>query len=351
MKGRVIVRDRLDGRKAAALLEDGRLEDLLIDPPDGLDTAPEAVLCGVAGRPMKGQGGIFVELPQGRGFLRQAKGIRPGSKLMVQVSGYGDAAKALPLTTRVLLKGRHAIATPGAPGCNIARSIRDRETRAALQALADAEMAGAPADMGLILRSSAADAPEPEIRADIAAMRDLALSLIDRCAATADAPALLDAAPDAHSRAARDWADPQTAMPAPQQDGFAAHGVLELIAQLRSPQHSLPTGGSMVLEQTSALVAVDVNTGNDTSPAAGLKVNLAAARALPRALRLRGLGGQIAVDFAPMPRKDRQALEQALEAACRRDTSEITLAGWTPLGNFELHRKRDRLALHRLLPG
>ena len=350
MKGRMIVLDRVGGRKAAALLEDGRLEDLLIDPPDGLGTAPEAILCGFAGRPMKGQGGIFVDLPQGRGFLRQAKGVRPGTQLLVQVSGYGDPAKALPLTTRVLLKARHAIVTPGAPGCNIARSIRDRDTRAGLQALADAEMADTPEDMGLILRSSAATAPEPEIRADIVAMRDLALSLIARCDANSGTPALLRDAPDAHSLAARDWFDPHTEMPAPQQGGFDAHGVHEMIAQLRQPHEPLPTGGTMLLEQTSALVAVDVNTGADTSPAAGLKANLAAARALPRALRLRGLGGQVAVDFAPMPRKDRQALEQALDAACRRDASEITLAGWTPLGNFELQRKRDRMPLHRLIP-
>lgn len=350
MKGRIIALDRIAERKAAALIMDGHLEDLLIDPPDGLGTAPEAILRGVAGRPMKGQGGIFVDLPQGRGFLRQAKGIRPGTTLLVQVSGYGDPAKALPLTTRVLLKARHAIVTPGAPGCNIARSIRDSQTRAGLQALADAEMAEAPEDMGLILRSSAATAPVPEIRAQVAAMRDLAIALIDQCDAQAGAPALLRDAPDAHSLAARDWRDPQSEMPPEQQDSFAQHGVHDMIAQLRQPAEPLPTGGTMLLEQTSALTAVDINTGGDTSPAAGLKANLAAARILPRALRLRGLGGQVVVDFAPMPRKDRQALEQALDAACRRDASEITLAGWTPLGNFELQRKRDRMPLHRLIP-
>ena len=59
----------------------------------------------------------------------------------------------------------------------------------------------------------------------------------------------------------------------------------------------------MMIEPTRALVAVDVNTGPDTSPAASLKANIAAARDLPRQLRLRGLGGQVVVDFAPMPKK------------------------------------------------
>jgi Rne/Rng family ribonuclease len=97
-------------------------------------------------------------------------------------------------------------------------------------------------------------------------------------------------------------------------------------------------------------VAVDVNTGADTSPAAGLKANIAAARDLPRQLRLRGLGGQVVVDFAPMPKKDRGTLEQVLRAAFRAEGGETVLAGWTPLGLYELQRRRDRLPLSALLP-
>jgi Rne/Rng family ribonuclease len=105
----------------------------------------------------------------------------------------------------------------------------------------------------------------------------------------------------------------------------------------------------MVIEPTRALIAVDVNTGGDTSPAAGLKANLAAARALPRAMRLSGLGGQVVVDFAPMPKNDRRRLEDALKAAFRKDGAETALAGWTPLGNFELQRKRDRVPLSEVM--
>ena len=129
------------------------------------------------------------------------------------------------------------------------------------------------------------------------------------------------------------------------------HGIPEMIDAVLVPEVPLPGGGHMVIELTRALVAVDVNTGADTSMAAGLKANVAAARELPRQLRLRGLGGQVTVDFAPMPKKDRSALEQQLRAAFRGEAAETSLAGWTPLGNFELQRKRDRVPLMQVLAG
>ena len=101
----------------------------------------------------------------------------------------------------------------------------------------------------------------------------------------------------------------------------------------------------MYVEATRALVAVDVNTGNDTSPSAALKANLAASRALPRALRLRGLGGQIVVDFVSMSKAHRKQVEQSLRAAFKADPIETSLVGWTQMGLFELQRKRERLPL------
>ena len=80
-------------------------------------------------------------------------------------------------------------------------------------------------------------------------------------------------------------------------------------------------------------------------PAAALKANIAAARDLPRQLRLRGLGGQVVVDFAPMPKRDRATVEQVLRAAFKGEAAETSLAGWTALGLYELVRKRDRLPL------
>lgn len=92
-----------------------------------------------------------------------------------------------------------------------------------------------------------------------------------------------------------------------------------------------------------------MNTGPDASPAAGLKANIALAKVLLRALRVRGLGGQIVVDFAPSPKKERRQIETALRNAIKADGVETSMAGWTVLGNFELQRKRERIPLRESL--
>ena len=145
----------------------------------------------------------------------------------------------------------------------------------------------------------------------------------------------------------REWSAPDSTDA--EAGSFARHGVLEMIDGLRRPEIGLESGARLFVEATRALVAVDVNTGADTSPAAGLKTNIAAARALPRALRMRGLGGQIVIDFAPMPKRDRIRVEQQLRAALKSDPIETNFVGWTPLGHAELQRKRERLPLSESL--
>ena len=344
MTGRIVVLGHIGDRPTAALVVDGQLQDLLIDPAD--DTPlPGAIYRAVADRPMKGQGGMFVKLPQGSGFLRQTTGIAPGQRVLVQVSGPTEPGKALPVTTRLLFKSRYAIVTPSAPGLNISRRIKDEDLRADLTALATDAMNGLDPDLGLILRSAAEHADAEEITADIAAVRDLCLAVL---ADLDGPPELLVEGAGAHETAWRDWAEPQPDEVI--EDGLEATGTLDLISELKSPHVALTGGGSMLIEPTRALTAVDVNTGPDTSPAASLKVNIAAARDLPRQLRLRGLGGQVVVDFAPMPKRDRAILDQVLRAAFKSEAAETNLAGWTTLGLYEMTRKRDRLALSDLLP-
>ncbi|MEY4697048.1 MAG: hypothetical protein RIT14_1476 [Pseudomonadota bacterium] len=342
MKGRVVCLDEIAGRPAAALLVDGQLEDLIIDPA-GDAPLTGAIYRAVADRPMKGQGGLFVKLPEGSGFLRQTAGIAPGQRLLVQVTGPADAGKAVPVTLRLLFKSRFAIVTPGAPGLNVSRRIKDEDLRAALEALAADAMQGADEALGLILRSACAEADEAEIAEDILAMRELCQAVL---ADVDGGPELLVEGAGAHETAWRDWTDPPPDEVV--EGGFADHGVEEMLADLCQPRVELPGGGHMMIEPTRALVAVDVNTGNDSSPAAGLKANVAAARDLPRQLRLRGLGGQVVVDFAPMPKKERAILDQVIRAAFKGE-GEINLAGWTTLGLFEMTRKRDRLPLADLL--
>jgi ribonuclease G len=343
MKGRVVVLDEIAGRQAAALIVDGKLEDLRVDPAD--DRAiPGAIYRAVADRPVKGQGGIFVKLPQGSGFLRQIAGIAPGQRLLVQVTGPAEDGKAIPVTARLLFKSRFAILTPDAPGLNISRRIRDEDRRAELQAIAEAGMAGAAETLGLILRSACWDAEEDAVAEDIAAMRGLAEAVL---ADLTGGPELLVDGAGAHEIAFRDWLDPEPDAVDTEPGGFEAQGVLDMIDALRAPVVALEAG-SMIIEPTRALVAIDVNTGGDTSPAAGLKVNIAAARDLARQLRLRGLGGQIVVDFAPISKRDRGVLDQVLRAAFKTE-SDTHLAGWTALGLYEMTRKRDRLPLADLL--
>lgn len=342
MKGRVIAFDTLRGRQAAALIVDGRLEDFLIDPPEGAPV-PGAIYRGIVERPMKGQGGVFVKLPDGaNGFLRQVSGLVPGRPVLVQVSGAAEPGKAVPLTARLLFKSRYAILTPDAPGLNVSRRIRDAAVRAGLDDLAVGAMAGAAPGLGLILRSACAGADPDEIARDIALMRGLAEAVLSDLAG---GPELLADGPGAQETAWRDWADPPPDEVAEGAGTFAALGVDGLLAAVLSPRVPLPGGGHMMVEPTRALIAVDVNTGPDTSPAAGLKANIAAARDLPRQLRLRGLGGQVVVDFAPVPKKERTLLEQVLRAAFKADGAESSLSGWTTLGLYELVRKRDRRPL------
>lgn len=344
MKGRQILIEPLKGGgDAAALMVDGRLEDLLIDPdPSDLTPRPEAIYRAIAARPMKGLGGAMVDLGNGRtGFLRGPRLPAAGRPVLVQVSGWAEPEKAPLIGMRLRLKGRTVMLTPGAPGRNVARSLRDSERREWLVALAATAMAGAAEDLGLVLRSAAATAPDDEIAEEIRV-------LLAECAALArvgeeKTPALLRPAPGAAVEAEREWRVAGDSFRRAA-TALADAGVWEDIEALRRPL--VPLGqGTMAIEPTRALVSVDVNTGSDVSGGAPLRTNLAAAAELPRQLRLRGLGGQVTIDFAPLAHGDRPRVEQALASALRNDGIETTIVGWTPLGHLELQRKRARRPL------
>lgn len=336
MKGTLIALDTWNGRKAAARVVDGLLDDLIVDPAEASTPRPGAIYRAVADRPMKGQGGTTVKLPgRLRGFLRDTKGAGPGKPLLVQVTGVVETGKAVPVTSKLLFKGRYVLVTPSAPGINLSRRIRDEAER---QRLLDA-VAGSPAH-GMIIRSEAEGQPADHIAEDAAAMLAQAESVLSR---TAGEPAQIRPGHDAHDLARRDWpSDGQTEDTA---GCFTARGIDDLVAEIISPKLSLAAGATAWIEPTRALVAVDVNTGSDTSPAAGLKANLALAKDLPRQLRCRGLGGQITIDLAPFPKSQRKQFETTLRSAFRRDNIETALVGWTPLGHFELQRKRERFPI------
>jgi ribonuclease G len=334
MKGRVIALDQMDGAQAAALVVNGRLHDFLIDQ-DTTTPRPGTIFRAKADRPMKGQGAMLMALPGGQsGFLREAAGLKPGQTAMVQVTGYAEDGKAVPVTAKVLFKGRYCIVTPDAPGLNLSRAIKDEAERERLTTVARAAL-GANT-VGLIIRSAAEGALDSDIQDDINRQLQAAQFLTSP-------DSLVAAGPGAWDLALREWqADDIDREPG----SFERHNVRDLLVPFASPRFDLSGGAFAFVEPTRALVAVDVNTGADTSPAAGLKANLALARELSHQLLVRGLGGQITIDFAPLAKKDRQAVESTLRTALKADPIETALVGWTALGHYELQRKRERLPVN-----
>lgn len=313
---------------------DGRLDDLLIDPSDDVPV-PGTIFRAICDRPVKGQGGMFLKLGDGlSGWHRNAKGLKPGQTLLVQVTGHAEPGKATPVTDRVLFKSRYCIVTPGAPGINTARALSDEAADRVLE-IAHETLPEDRATVGVILRTAAENVETEVLAEDLTTTWQTAQTIL--ADAGNDPERLLDG-PDAHTLAWRDWPD----VPVSHAWELAA----DAIDALASP--TVPLGqATAYIERTRALVAVDVNTPE--GGAGGLKANLALAKELPRQLRLRGLGGQIVLDLAPCAKKDRKAVESALRAAFRADPVETSFIGWTPLGHVELTRRRERRPLTDLL--
>ncbi|MGB0959890.1 MAG: ribonuclease E/G [Halocynthiibacter sp.] len=339
MKGRIVALGQIEDRQAAALIVDGKMQDFLLEA-NGEQPVLGAIYRATVDRPLKGQGGVMLKLGQGvMGYMRHAQGLSAGDQFLVQVTGYAEDGKAVPVTPKVIFKSRFAIVTPGAKGINISRRIRDEDLRENLLAVAH-EILDADGELGLILRSSCVDADPDEITDDIEAMVQTANAILSDGGVE---PELLMDGPSPHEMAWRDWDAPD--MVASDENAFDNYGVWEEISALKSAHVTLKGAGDIYIEPTRALVAVDVNTKGDMSPAAGLKANLAMARVIPSQLLMRGLSGQITLDLAPMGKKDRRQFEQVLRAAFKADPIDTVLAGFTPLGHYELQRKRERLPI------
>ena len=282
------------------------------------------------------------------------------------------------------------------PGTNVSRKIKDTVERERLSSIIaellerpnpEQDALNAKYEGGVIIRSAAVDAAPEELEIELSELLKegdrVRTSNAGNGTATGGHP--IGQRPIPISVALREWTDPMpdqivaanpldprsfsqspedqnqwrniygAALPAPilalftGPDLFDHYGVWDEIEKLKSPRVDLPSGAWMAVEATRAMVTVDVNTAGEFGGGASLTANLEAARELPRQLRLRGLGGQVTVDFAPLKKSDRKRIEDALKTSFRRDPVETTLAGWTPLGNFELQRKRERRPLTELL--
>lgn len=399
MSGTLVLARIGEGTELAALVEDRRVADWVFRPASG--TAPETVYKARIDRPVPGAGAVFVSLGassgNGQGYLREARGLKSGSVLLVEATSIPEPEKAVPVSPRVLYRQRYTIHTPGAPGVNVARGIGDPDERARLQAAVEAHAAAledwlrrrgderaedaarvrrvleAHRTGGTILRSAAMGQPAERIARDLDLAFAARLDAEDALADQARPLGPVAPAPSPAEYALREWGERIDrvfigpggfdALPAAEEhrlspfagrmeripDPLDQFGVWDEIERLRSPRAELPSGGWMAVEATLAMVTVDVNTGGEFTPGAAVTANVEAARELPRQLRLRGLGGQVAVDWAPLKKTERRRIEDTLKSAFRRDPVETTLSGWTPLGHFELQRKRERRPVAELL--
>lgn len=342
----IAVEREADGLSRAALLVDGRLEDLLLDGP-GDHIAPEGIHLARVDRVVPGLGATFLRLEGGLQAWLRGGGFRPGDMVVVQITRWADPGKAVPVTDRVIYKGRLTILTPGSPGANIARGIRGHETRDRLAGLGARALDGIADHTGLVMRTAAAEAEDDEVLAEIAALR----AVRDETAAASRGtdPRLLLGAPDAAARAFRDWVDPAPHSVIENDDAFERLGLWDAMTGLEDPRVGLPSGGFMLIEATRAMVGIDVNTGDSFGKGAAVAVNLAACPELMRQLRLRGLGGAVIIDFAPVKKGARQGIDKALKQAAVADPVETQLGGWTPMGRFEMTRKRERRPLREVI--
>ena len=343
MEQDLIILDELNGKEAAVLLRSNKLEDCFFSLMDERILTPENIYNGLIDRTVKGQGGAFIKLPNNtNGFLRNSKGLKLGEKILVQVTGYPDEGKAIPLTNKIMLKGRTVIVTPFAKGINFSRQIKlEHEKLRILDALNS--IFPDDLDFGIIVRSVARHSRSEEIQNEAKSYINKAKKILS---GGEKKPTQLVQGSSPHELALREWriSDDIKVI----YNGFEDYGILDKLESLLNPKVEAGLG-TIFIESTRALVAVDVNTGKDFSLTSGLKANLNLARMLPRQLRLRGLGGQIVLDLAPMPKRDRKLFEIELKRAFKADPVDTTLVGWTPLGHYEMQRKREKVSLESVL--
>lgn len=323
MKGRLFLVDETKTRRRAALVVDGRLEALEIDRLS--DTGPRwgSVYRAKVTERMTAMGAAFVDLGGERGFLPDAGEALPGSIVTVQVRREPEGDKAARVSTDIQIEHRLIVHTPMKPGINVSKKITDPEERRILRdALGD--LTG-----GYVIRTAA----EGVIADDLHAIAEAQALPYQRDFG------LLREGPDALERLLLHHAD------APVEDDFDHHDIEPQIEALLSTRAELPEGAWLTIEPTTALIAIDVNTGAARGGDALQRVNLAAASEIPRQLRLRHLGGSIAVDFAGGPKgKARKRLEDVIAAS-------LPPLGWGPAGWMELQTRKPGRSLQDLLAG
>ncbi|MDA9421278.1 ribonuclease [Bradyrhizobium sp. CCBAU 53380] len=303
--------------------------------------------------------------------------IKRRQVMLVQVVKEERGNKGAALTTYLSLAGRYAVLMPNtARGGGISRKITSAQDRSRLkEVVQDLDV---PEGMGIILRTAGASRTKPEIKRDFEylirmweTVRDLTLksqaptlvyeegSLIKRSLRDLYNKEIdeIQVAGESGYREARDFM--KMLMPAnvsavkQYRDGqplFSRMGVESQLDAMFSPTVQLRSGGYIVINQTEALVSIDVNSGRSTREHhiedTALKTNLEAAEEVARQLRLRDLAGLIVIDFIDMDEKrNNRAVERKLSDCLRQDRARIQVGRISHFGLLEMSRQRIRASV------
>jgi ribonuclease E len=320
----------------------------------------------------------LVPFPPTRDLCRPAKRRPgPGTPVIVQVKREGHGAKAPQLTTDISFPGRRLVLRPYRPIRRISREITQKAARDALhQTLKTLRL---PNRAGVILRTAGVSAGRAELAAEFEALVDRWKQLVAQ-ARDAPAPCLLYREPDLGERLLRDDSgegraevvvdDPalrtrlrrladdlwgagvcRIKLHRGSRPVFHAYQVENQVANLYNRELRLPGGGSLVIEHTEALVAVDVNAGRGLgdAEATAIAANLEAADELFRQVRLRDIGGLVVIDFIAMQKaENREQLTERLRSLAREDRRNVWLEPVSKLGFAAFTRRAQKPVANRL---
>ncbi|MFQ5959231.1 MAG: Rne/Rng family ribonuclease [Alphaproteobacteria bacterium] len=382
------------GETRVALLADGRTVEVFHHRA-GSESIVGGLYLGRVTRVAPGLQAAFVDIGAERpGFLNAddartdadapaapiGEYVHEGEAVVVQVTRDAVGDKGARLTMRPTLVGRHLVYAPGRGDIDVSRRIDDEAERKRLEALVGGLAQG---DEGFVVRTAAAGVAAEQIARDADELRAL-WGEVETQRRGAAAPARLHGDDDPLARALRDNAggglrrvviDSATALADAKR--YCARFAPDLAARIEAyreaepiferfaveaaldealePRVALSSGGAVVIEETEALTAIDVDTGGAGGGGGDaqsnlLRANLEAAAEIARQLRLRAIGGLIVIDFARMTRVAHQRqLFEAFRDALAPDRAVNPPAGFTRLGLVEMTRRRRRRALAEVL--
>ena len=302
--------------------------------------------------------------------------LKKDQEVLVQVVKEPFGTKGARLTCQVWLAGRFVVFMPHHPHVGISKRIDDRKERERIRQII--KSVNLPKDTGLIVRTAAWGCEAKVLERDIRFLIHQ-WKLIQRRCAMKKAPTLVHEEYGLVIRMVRDVltenfdkiivndreefkrvdrfmraAVPNLRSKLALYHGdislFAAHGIQREIEKIYEPRASLKSGGHIVIEQTEALVAIDVNTGKFTGTRnleeTAFRTNCEAAREIAKQIRLRDLGGIIIIDFIDMEKSDhRRSVLKILEDSLKHDRAKTSFLNLSQLGLVEMTRQRMRKSL------